>query len=139
MKLVNENGVVTIVSDVTAAQFKEAPSAGAITDEKGKLLYQAKVEIGAAPELSKYGCVFNAVVDGKLAVMFAQAPDADANKVEEMIKKNCKVGIINFTKYTPQIAADAAHFNSEVATALAALGVGNDDAAIIGNTNSNPA
>lgn len=123
MKLVNENGVVTIVSDVTAKEFNEAPSAGAITDEKGNLLYQAKVDIGAAPELSKYGCVFNAVVDGKLAVMFTQAPDADANKVEEQIKTNYKVGIINFTKYTPQIAADAAHFNSEVETALAALGV----------------
>ena len=123
MKLVNENGVVTIVSDVTANEFNEAPSAGAITDEKGNLLYQAKVAIGAAPELSKYGCVFNAVVDGKLAVMFTQAPDADADKVEKTIKEHYKVGIINFTKYTPQIAADAAHFNSEVETALAALGV----------------
>lgn len=89
MRIINNNGVITIVTGINVADLKEPQK---VYDKKGNEVYSIrKANKGEAGSIGKHGAVLNGDVDGKAAYIMVKPEDFDYAKYKESMARNIEV------------------------------------------------
>jgi hypothetical protein len=93
--------VLTLVTDITEATIRKGMADLTAYDEKKNPVY--KIALGAEGNLSQYGIVANAFVEGKAAVVIV----APLGTTKDEMKAKYGKAVLAAQKYIPVIAAAA--------------------------------
>lgn len=96
---VNSN-IITVVSDIPMTVVEKGYTDLTAYDEKKNPLYTVKINKDGTGNLSQFGLVANAVVDGKAAVVIVEKLDI----TEDEIKHKYGKAVVAASKFCPIIA-----------------------------------
>lgn len=111
MKVAFKDSVLTVVTNISEATAKKGYASLTVTDEKKGDLYKVSATSGTRGDLSKYGMLANAVVDGNLAVVIPCGIVATKDEVMKVYGD----AILAADTYTAVIAAQASEKEAAIA------------------------
>lgn len=111
MRVQVAENVLTVVTDISVAAAAKELTDPVVLDEKKQPIYRVAFDpSGARVELSKFGIVANAVIDGNLAVVITEKMGITKDEIKQKYGK----ALVNAKKFCPIIAAAAAEAQAEI-------------------------
>ena len=112
MRVSYVNNVLTVVTDISEDTVKKGIASLSVKDDKQNELYRVKVSGDPdAANITKFGLVCNAFVDGKAAVVMVLPIGTKLEDVQRMFGE----ALVEATKYTGIIASAAAEKEAAIA------------------------